>query len=409
MLKKIRPLIFHHIILNTDRFLLLFIFSVIFLCAVNGQSKEALEAQKLKLEEQISITSTYLKKSKANKNIAEDELNTLSAQIVTRKKILLNIQKQLKENDQSILSKREELDLLHFSRTALNKNYQKLIQLAYRHKLANKNWVSLFSSKSLQDAYLKLRYANQFEKYVRQQSSRMEKLINEINGTIQKIEQTTLQKQALLKEETQSQKTLSSDLKNKNNLISSLQDQISNYQSKLKEKESERNDLNKRIASIIRKEMEAVNSKSNTKSSADRANLSEDFEVNQNKLPWPIENGILLHKFGIRTHPANANLKIKNDGIDIQARSGSSVQSIFKGVVASVSTVPGYKNIVIISTGEYFIVYGHLQTVSVENGDIIELGQNIGTLADENGKSILQLQIWKNQTKLDPQKWLEKR
>jgi len=409
MLKKIRHLIFHHTILNTDKFLLLLFFFSIIQSGLTAQSKELLEAQRIKLEEQISLTNTYLQKSKANKDLVEDELNVLSSQIKTRKRLLTNIKDQLKENDENISSKQNELTSLQTSKKSLYENYQRLIQVAYRHKLANRNWLSLFSAKSMKEAYLSIRYANQFEKYVQQQSQRLEGLIFEINGTIEKIELTKAKKQSLLKEETQNQSILQKDINKKNKLISSLKNDISNYKIKIKEKEAERNDLDKRIARIIRKEMEAIRSNSNTKGRADLINISKGFIANKGVLPWPVDDGFLRHTFGIRTHPANANLKIKNDGIDIQARLNAEVKSIFQGVVASVSEVPGYQNIVIITTGEHFVVYGHLKTVTVEKGANIALGQIIGSLAEENGKSILQLQIWKNQTKLDPQLWLEKR
>lgn len=409
MLKKIRHLIFRPTILNTGRFLLLVFFISIIQSGVHAQTKELLEAQKEKLEEQISLTNTYLKKSKKNKNLAQDEFNALSAQIKTRKRLLTNIKDQLKEHDQSISSKQNELIVLQASKRSLHKNYKKLIQLAYRHKLANRNWVSLFSAKSMKEAYVRLRYAYQFEKYVKQQSQRMEGLILDINETIQKIEETQTKKQFLLQEETQSQTVLQNDLTKKSKLVSTLKNQISSYESKIKEKEAERNDLDKQIARIIRAEMEAIRLASNNNRNVDLINISKGFIANKGVLPWPVDHGILLHTFGVRTHPANVNIKIKNDGIDIQTGSNAQVKSIFKGVVASVSAVPGYQNIVIITTGEHFVVYGHLQAVVVEKGATIALGQIIGTLAEENGKSILQLQIWKNQTKLDPQLWLEKR
>jgi murein DD-endopeptidase MepM/ murein hydrolase activator NlpD len=61
----------------------------------------------------------------------------------------------------------------------------------------------------------------------------------------------------------------------------------------------------------------------------------------------------------------------------------------------------------IIQHGSYFTVYSKLDEVTVDKGDKVKKGSTIGyTLAEDNGKSQLHFELWKDKTKQDPEKWL---
>ena len=137
--------------------------------------------------------------------------------------------------------------------------------------------------------------------------------------------------------------------------------------------------------------------------------MTGSFEENKGKLPWPVRSGIISTGFGTRTHPTNRNVKIDNDGIDIRATPGSQVKTIFSGKVTSINQIPGFGNVVIINVGSYFLVYGRLSSVSVQAGQDVNRGQTIGSLAITDDISELQLQIWKGQSKLNPELWLVKK
>ncbi len=138
----------------------------------------------------------------------------------------------------------------------------------------------------------------------------------------------------------------------------------------------------------------------------DYVELSASFSENKGRLPWPVKNGVISHSFGQRTHEINRNVKINNDGIDILTEPGGVVKSIYDGTVTSINQIPGFFNVVIVKVGNYFVVYGKLKELNVRAGDQVSRGQTLGTLAIDNNKSELQLQIWKGQTKLNPASWL---
>ena len=70
--------------------------------------------------------------------------------------------------------------------------------------------------------------------------------------------------------------------------------------------------------------------------------ISENFEKNIGKLPWPTKYGIITGKYGEQPHPVLKNIKIKNDGIDISTVRNSEVRAIFDGKVSRIFSLPGH-------------------------------------------------------------------
>ena len=98
---------------------------------------------------------------------------------------------------------------------------------------------------------------------------------------------------------------------------------------------------------------------------------------------------------------------VENQGVDIQTQKDAEVKSVFEGKVATTAFVPGMNSVVIIQHGDYYTLYAKLKTVNVKKGQIVRADQSVGSVfTDGAGISELQFQVWKNSTKLDPEKWL---
>ena len=139
--------------------------------------------------------------------------------------------------------------------------------------------------------------------------------------------------------------------------------------------------------------------------------MGDNFEQNKNRLPWPVERGIITEHFGIHKHPVLSNVEIRNNGINIATEIGAKVRTVFNGEVSRVFGISGGNTAVIIRHGNYLTVYSNLREVVVKKGDLVSTKQTIGTVftdtADGN-KSILKFQIWRENTKLDPEQWIVK-
>lgn len=144
------------------------------------------------------------------------------------------------------------------------------------------------------------------------------------------------------------------------------------------------------------------------------AALSNSFEANRGKLPWPVEKGSLAEQFGRHPHALEEKVMMDNMGIEIHTSPNAAVRAVFDGEVTSVFYVAGMGQTIIINHGKYFTVYGRLGNVRVKKGDKVKTKQAIGsaTLNDDN-VPMTHFELWKvaaNNTSsaVDPMQWIAK-
>ncbi len=135
--------------------------------------------------------------------------------------------------------------------------------------------------------------------------------------------------------------------------------------------------------------------------------LSNSFESNKGKLPWPVEKGFISLGFGTYKHPIADKVTLDNNGVDIRTSQNATVRTIFEGSVSKVFTIDGSRWNVLVNHGHYYTLYSNLARVTVQNGQKVSTKQNIGIVdMNEDGESVVNLQIWYGKTKVDPALWI---
>ena len=136
--------------------------------------------------------------------------------------------------------------------------------------------------------------------------------------------------------------------------------------------------------------------------------LSDNFASNKNKLPWPVERGTIIRGFGKKAHPVYKNVQTNNNGVDISTTENAQVRAVFDGVVEKVFFTPVYQWGIIISHGDYFTIYYNLKEVSVKEKAKVSTKQRIGTAYTNpsSNNTEIHLEIWQNETLLNPSLWL---
>ena len=184
------------------------------------------------------------------------------------------------------------------------------------------------------------------------------------------------------------------------------------YRRELASKRNEVEKLNREVERLLAQAIKQQEQKSTDKEdypvfAASTAQLTADFASNKGKLPWPVDNGVVIEKFGQHYHPLFKGVKLPfNNGINISTSAGKSVKSVFHGVVSRVVIIPGYNQCVLVEHGNYFTFYCKLADVSVKVGDRVNTGDIIGTLAVSNNTSTLHFELWNKTIKQDPELWL---
>ncbi|RJE71846.1 MULTISPECIES: murein hydrolase activator EnvC [Reichenbachiella] len=397
------------------KLLLLCVFALLSTSLLAQKSKAQLEKEKKENLKKINETEKILKETASEKNSSLGQLKAINHQIDIQQDVMSTINQEISMlngeiSDLSIVTNALESDLAQ-----LKKEYADMIYSAYKANQGYSQLTFLFSASTFNQLFLRLKYLEQYAKARQRQVTQIEKVRDALNG----------QKSNLVSKKEEQGELLNSKIAENRNLINlkSKQNQIVQDLSK-REKELKRElasrkrsieQLDNLLADIIKKEIAASNKGKNTSAntislSAEGAVLSASFEDNKNKLPWPVASGFVSEKFGKHAHPVLKNITVENQGVDIQTQKDANVQAVFSGKVATTAFVPGMNSVVIIQHGDYYTLYAKLKTVNVKKGQVITAKQSIGSVfTNKDGITELQFQVWKNNVKLDPEKWLFKK
>ena len=363
-----------------------------------AQSRTQLEDERNRIIEQIEQTSKNLEKTASNKKATLSDLKAIESQIKNRKKLIANIQKELKKADNTIANNNVKIDSLDGNITYLDDQYNDLAQNMYIRELASNKWAYIFSASSVNDAFLRWRYSKQYEAFATQKTDQVLSQKGKISDKTESVKEEKTYIKKLLQDEKKSYKKLEKDQKKKDEILSQLKKEESGLKSDLAKKKKQREKLNKEIENIIFSEL----SKNKT---AEKITVSAD--IKNKRLAWPAK-GFISGRFGNQPHPTIKNVRINNNGIDIACKKSATISAAASGKVISVTSIPGYGNMVIIKHGsEYYSVYSKLAHIIVKKDESIQAGQTLGRLADENSPE-LHFEFWKGKEKLDPAKWLKK-
>ncbi len=384
------------------------VFFISFLNLFSQQTRTSLEKERdlnlVKIEEAEKI----IQQSEKTKNISIGKLNVINKQIKNREGLIVNLRSDINEQKNEIEILKNLISSLKRDLNILMKEYSDMIYFSYKSKSSLGKLLYVFSSENYNQMFRRFNYIFQYSNYRKSQ-------INEINNV---TEELSIQEKRLIKLNEKQKVLLSSELSENNKLqklrgsqkkiISDLSKKQRDLRKEINERKVALENLDILIREIIRKEKESINK--TDEEDLDLLKLTEGFESKIGKLEWPVKSGFISNKFGEHPHPILKNIKIKNDGIDIQTRNSSKVHSVFDGKVSTVAFIPGMNNVIIINHGEYYSLYAKLKNLKVEKGDIIYEGQEIADLVTNNdGITQLQFQIWKNNIKLNPENWIIKK
>ena len=341
----------------------------------NEEVKE-LQSQSAKTKKIIQITNKNIKNSESLIRAYNTKINLYN--------------KQLKNLEEAVIRNNEKID-------EIKESYKKRSISLYKNKdLKFSNYI--FNSNSFSQMIYRLKYFN---------------IISEINKeSVQKIKTTQNFNKKKTGEITSLLKNVGESKKNRAKEINNLRDK-KNFQEKLlndikKEEKDIKNEINKKIQQVnalekLRKKIIEDKKKFNEQQLASLKSITRDIRQYKGRLNWPVD-GKIVKSFGPQWNP-KLNTTLDNPGIDISARSTLPVKSVFDGYVSTITFILGYGTTVIIDhNNNYFTVFTHLENLLISEDTLVREGQNIGYVSNEN---IIHFEIWGNNQKLDPQKWLK--
>ena len=416
--------------MRTLAFILLLIASL-FPSTGEAQSRKQLEAKRKKMQRVIAEQKKALTSTQKEKTVTLDKLNSLNQIIQQRQVVIKNLGMEIRSVNYELGQKQKYLDSLSKEHDAQQLKLKKTLIKAYKTRKSGREIAFVFSSKSISQAMRRWKYLRKISGYRRHQISAIMAQSKSLGKTISQLENVKQEKSVLMGENEKESKELETDKQAKQTLVKELSGREEELRDRIRQNEKAIARLNNEISRLIAREIEAERKRKaraatsaakarsgSTGSAAGKENLLSPqakaiggaFSKNKGNLPWPVERGFVSQTFGVHEHPDLEGITTVNNGVDITSPKGSLASAVFEGTVSAILNIPGQGQAVLVNHGDFFTVYSHLSVVLVEKGQVIRMNQHIGkVMTDEDGKAVLQFQVWHGQEKQNPQSWLQGR
>jgi len=202
--------------------------------------------------------------------------------------------------------------------------------------------------------------------------------------------------QALETEQTQQLDTLRNAQKSRAQAVAAIEGQIKTRSGELRRLESQAGSLEKLITEL-RKALESV-----------PVAKQAPFEPLRGKLPWPVQQGRVLARFG----QPRAGGSLKWQGMLVGTERGARVRAPFAGRVVYADWLPGMGLMLVLDHGQgYMSLYGHNEELFRKVGDRVESGDVIASVGDSGGHNTpaLYFEVRRGREPVNPEQWLQRR
>ena len=395
--------------------LLLLLFLTIPSFAQN-KSRKQLELDRKRIKKEIQLVNKLLFAAKKSEQNALEDLKDLNQKISIRAQYISTINLEVESLSNTIAIYEGDIKQLEIKLIKLKEYYAEMIYKSYKSKSQQSSTLFLFSSKSFYQAYKRVKYMKQYASFRKKQGEEVYLLTNKFLRLKDSLLVQKKLKDTLLSNEKEQKTKIEYEKNDQKKLISELKNQEKKYKKRLRIKQQEEKKISQRIDKIIKEAIARSNAKKGIKKAKEfsltpeaRA-LAVRFEQNKGKLPWPVESGLIIRRFGKQPHPIYAGNFINSTGIHIATNKGSTANAIFNGEILAIQTQSEGKKSVLIRHGNYISIYNNLESVYVNDGQKIQTGQPLGKIFTDRitGKTKLIFVLSKNTTRLNPTSWILK-
>jgi septal ring factor EnvC (AmiA/AmiB activator) len=384
-----------------------------FISISQTQKIKNLENERKVLKNEIlEINSLLINNSKKKKN-AFNDLESLTYKINKTETLIKLTNDQINLLNFEVEKNEDKIDKLNIEIIAARKDYSDMIFNSYKSRLKENRLMFLLSAENFLQAFKRSQYFEQFSKNRKEMALSIQTKVGTVKKIIDTLKTKIYEKDSLINFNLSEKKILSNEKKEHNNLIISLRKRESAYKKQINDKQRQASLLDKEIDRLIKEAIKESNKNSSLSTfslTPEAKALAESFSKNKGKLPWPVERGVIIQKFGLQSHPVVKTTKIKSNGIVIATAKNANIRSVFNGKVLSILKFKGSNLTVLIQHGNYISVYKNLSKVYVNKGQNVESYDIIGEVFSSNSesKTTLQFSIFNNTTALDPYLWIAK-
>lgn len=432
--------------------LLIFLLGILTATGQNNKTSQLKQQQK-EIEQKLSRTKNLLNETNKKAKMSLNDLSLIKNQIENRKNLINSYTTELVQIEGQIDNMSDELTQLERNLKQLKHEYAEMIRQSYKSRNSYDQWMFVFASKDFYQAMKRIKYLMEYSKYRRQKANEIIATSNRINNNLQQLGVKKNSKEVLITVKEKEAQELEKDKVVKEGTLKKLKGQEKELKKEIAKQNQEWQQLNAKIQQIIaaeiekqrlaeierkRKEEEKIKNNSGKTTSTNNlaenqpkkttennqpkenkavkiepapadVKLSNDFILNQGKLPWPSERASIVSHFGKHADEDLPEIIRDNRGVDFLCEQSDAARAVFSGKVSRIISMPaGYA--ILIQHGTYYTVYTYLSSVSVKEGQMVDTKQRLGTIAVDplRKETVLHFELWKGQTIQNPEVWLKR-
>ena len=392
---------------------------LLILCAIGAgaqnSSVKRLESQRAQLEKDIELLNRKLSQNSKSSSEALSSLTLVRRKISAREQLIASYDQTLKLLNDSLRICQRELNRVQARHDTLAYYYSRLVKGAYKNRDSRLWYMYVLSSNSVGQAFNRFGYLRNLSSQMSQQALKLKEAEAELKVQKARLNKLKAEAETVRKKVVDERTQLRSEEGDASKMVDKLKKDRRTYEKQLKEKNRQKEELNRKIADLIRQQTKKQSGGGSKKTSGSKTTstkvdtkLSNEFAANKGKLPWPVE-GTIVERFGKHHHPVYQNVQLpQNNGVTLVVRRGAPVKAVFNGTVSQIVVLPGYNQCVLVNHGEYFTLYSKLKSVSVKAGQKITTGQEVGTVDTIGGEDLFHFELWKGSDPQNPENWLKR-
>lgn len=406
------------------RIYILFLLLIATLTAVAQVDKQKeLERKRQNILNEIKQIEAVLFKTRGEAKSVLTAVEDLDQRISARENLIRVTNQQANYLSKTINNNLAQMDQLRGELTALKEDYAAMINKSYKSKSQQSRVLFLLSSESFLQAYKRVQYMKQYTEYRKKQGEAIKEKSDKLKEINTDLIAQRKQKDVLIADNKKEKATLEKERKSQAALVATLKKDEGKFASQIRKKQQEASKLDKQIDDLIRAAIARANKnttvKGNTVSTESRElfamtpearELANNFASNKGKLPWPVEQGVVVGKFGTHKVPSNPNLTRSNSGVEIATKENAVARAVFNGEVMELQQMKGSNKNIMIRHGNYITVYSNISNLKVKKGDKVTTKQALGTVSKNaaSGRYLMKFYIYKDTGKLNPAHWIFK-
>lgn len=388
------------------------------------QLRQQISERQQNTRQQIQNLESQIESYNRRLGEATEEFDEVFQQYEELSRIISLQQERLRQLNREQRQIVEEIDLVEGQLTELELRLRELIAqykstLTYIYKHGRTTELALLlTSTSINQLLVRTYYLRKFDSYRSAQVDEIEETRQNLEQARIDLEQSRQRNLEVLAEIRSETENLETQKAQQQETVDALRSDISNLEQEKELRMQQIQNLETTMDNLMREEERIRRAEASGGEVVVRENLVSDEEVmafettfrdKRGQLPWPVENGTITEKFGVRVHPV-FNTRTNNPGVDIATTPESPVRVVSDGYVYGIQPLQGYGEVIFVHHGNYKTAYGNLSDIFVRKNQVLRQGDVIGRSGYENSirGEVLFFLVRDGNQFVDPENWLQR-